>query len=304
MKKVIITGATSFLGSHILRTLDGNDEYRIFALVRKESVYKLNKQENVHICPGELSTIKDAFQNIKEADIFLHFAWDGSGDQGRMQQDTQKKNVEYSLQALKLACDMGCKMFLFPGSQAEYGIQHEEISEETKLAPISAYGKAKVDFASKAELYCKSRNINFVHLRIFSVYGNGDRYGTLVNTCIRAFMNNEHISLGECKQQWNYIYIADFVKIVLSIMNENISGTYNVGSDDTRCLRDFVYEIYNIMDKKGSVDFSNSISKPEGVPDLNPNIGKLKTIIPQFKFTSFSEGIVTTIKAMKEEINR
>ena len=95
--------------------------------------------------------------NLEEADrldgailvpceAFFHFGWDGAGSENRMNRDVQQKNAADSLKALEGARKLGCRTFLFSGSQAEYGIHREAMTEDTPLNPVSEYGKAKVDF--------------------------------------------------------------------------------------------------------------------------------------------------------------
>ena len=303
MKRVIFTGATSFLGMHVLRKLSGNG-YEIYALVRATSIYKLKSLNlpNVRIYEGTLQDLREAFRDVDQADIFLHFAWDGSGDVGRTSVDVQHKNVEYSMEALNLANRLGCSQFVFPGSQAEYGICHEKIKENQEANPMSPYGRAKIEFANWAHDYCEERNIKFLHLRIFSVYGYGDRQGTLVDSCVKSFYSEKHISLGPCLQKLNYLYIEDFCEILLRMLHSNcLSGIYNIASEDTRILREYVYEIYTVLGEKGTVDFSNVVVKPEGVPDLDPDIDRIKNIIGDMKFTTFKQGISEILSQLEEE---
>lgn len=303
MKTIVITGATSFLGVNTIKELL-KDDCIIYALVRPESsnVNRICKNERLKICYGTLGNIADALKEVKNADAFIHFAWDGSGDVGRNAEDVQMKNVEYAMNALKIASQLNCSKFVFPGSQAEYGIKHGLITENMDLSPVSPYGKAKHCFATKAREYCLNHTIQFIHLRIFSVYGYGDRFGTLTDSCMRAFIKRESVSLGACLQQWNYLYINDFAKIMKGLIDTDCStGIYNVASDDTRQLRNFVEEIYQVAGKNGTYDFANQVNKPEGVPDLNPDITKLKELLPNFHFTSFHDGVLQTLEQLEKE---
>lgn len=303
MKQIVVTGATSFLGSNVIRELL-KANCIIYALVRKESpnISQIPQSNKVQFCYGALNNIKEALQTIKSADVFIHFAWDGSGDKGRGAEDIQMKNVQYAMDALQVAQRLGCRQFIFPGSQAEYGIKHHLISEVDSTDPISPYGKAKEKFAYNAQEYCNLYDINFIHLRIFSVYGYGDRVGTLTDSCMRTFLKNGEISIGACLQQWNYLYINDFSRIICEmIKNDCPAGIYNIASDDTRQLREFVKEIHDVIGRRGSYNFENQVSKPEGVPDLNPSITKLKKILPHFEFTTFHDGIMETIDQLEKE---
>ena len=123
MKKIIITGATSFLGRNVINGLL-KDDCLIYALCRPNSpsVELLPENEKLHIVYGSLADMETVLlADIKKADVFIHFAWDGSGRQGRADEIVQNKNAEYAFKALEIAKQLGCNKFIFPGSQAEYG---------------------------------------------------------------------------------------------------------------------------------------------------------------------------------------
>lgn len=303
MKKIIITGATSFLGRNLIKSLIKGD-YIIYALVRKNSLNPLKiKSKNLKYIYASLDEIETIYNYISKADIFIHFAWDGSGSIGRSDEIIQMKNVSYSLKALEIAIKLGCEKFIFPGSQAEYGKKYELITETSQCNPISFYGKAKLMFSQKAKKRCKNEKIKFIHLRIFSVYGFDDREGTLVNSCITSFNNNQTIKLGPCTQKWNYLYILDFVNIVISLIESNcLSGIYNIASPETKILKEFVKIIYELSNKTGSYEFDEKLlTNPEGSPNLDPSIEKVKTYLnEQYNFIPFSKGIKLIMKKMSD----
>ena len=301
MKTVILTGATSFLGRNLLKGLLVK-EYKVYAFVRQSSsnANKLPPQNrNLEIIYGSLDHLEVIEKNVEKADYFIHFGWDGSGNAGRANAEIQGKNVEYSMNALKAAHRLGCQAFIFPGSQAEYGLKQGRIYETEECSPVSEYGKAKLEFSEKAEVFCKELDMKFIHLRIFSVYGPGDRKNTLVDACIRKFNSGEVMSLGPCTQRWNYLYIDDFVKIVLRMMkSECEAGIYNIASLDTRILREFVGEIYELSNKTGKFDFEDTAQNPEGSPELIPDVGKMLSATGSMEMTPFRSGILKTMNSI------
>lgn len=293
MQKVFITGATSFLGRNVVRHLLSKG-YEVYAFVRKESasLNELPENENLHLFFGSLDCIEKVLTELSEADICLHFAWDGSGNAGRADKQVQDKNVDYSMRALEVAVKLGCKKFVFSGSQAEYGICHGSMKEDTECNPISEYGKAKLRFSSLAKTFCEDKSIIFIHLRIFSVYGTDDRDGTLVKSCVYKFNHGECMKLGPCSQMWNYLHISDFVEAIYGVIEKKLSeGIYNVGGNDTRVLREFVKEIYEVSNKTGAYEFGTTASNPEGSPALNPDISKLIKAVGWSPKISFRQGI-------------
>ena len=303
MKRVVVTGATSFLGRNVVESLLING-YEVYAFVRNSSQNPLKlENSNLKYIYGTLDEIEIIYNHITYADIFIHFAWAGSGSIGRNTEDVQMSNIDYSLRAIKLAIKLDCKKFIFPGSQAEYGKINGLITENTNCNPISYYGKAKLEFSKRANLTCKNENIKFIHLRIFSVYGYGDREGTLVDLCINSFNHGKIMELGPCKQNWNYLYINDFVNIVLKLIESKCkTGIYNIASPETRILKDFVKIIYDVSNKTGDYVFEDKTDdNPEGSPELNPSINKLRIYIKNYEFTPFFKGIQEITTKIRDE---
>ena len=189
----------------------------------------------------ELEHIGDAV--TVPCQVWIHFGWDGAGSGNRTQQDIQQKNVGDSLCALKGADSLGCSRFLFSGSQAEYGIRDSLMKETDCCHPVSEYGKAKAEFYRQAMSYMRERQnshpMEYVHARIFSVYGPGDHPWSLAETCKKTFLSGGHMELGECTQQWNFLHRDDCIRALylLATVPESIgfpaksieeNGIYNV----------------------------------------------------------------------------
>lgn len=299
MKTIVMTGATSFLGRNLLRELL-NRGYFVYALVRSSSpdLQLLPKSEHLKLLYGSLEDLNTITQNIQAADWLIHFAWDGSGSQGRADRVVQQRNITYAMQALQIAERLGCEAFLFPGSQAEYGKVSGMIEESMECHPLSEYGRAKLEFSQRAELFCQKNTVRLLHMRIFSVYGIGDRPGTLVDECVRKLNHGQEVILGPCQQKWNYLYIDDFVRMALTLLeNSEAEGIYNIASRDTRILREFVYEIFECSNRSGCFKFTDIVGNPEGSPDLNPNVDKIMTFMGQTPLTPFRIGIENIMKA-------
>ncbi len=291
MKTIVITGATSFLGRNTMRRLldDGCD---VYAFVRRPEALPDYAGERLHIIEGSLDSVELIKDSVDHADCFIHFAWDGSGYAGRADNDIQLKNVGYSMRALRIAHEIGCRQFIFPGSQSEYGTVRGKITEATPCNPVSPHGRAKLNFSAEAERYCENIDMNFIHLRIFSVYGFGDREGTLVNICVDGFNSGERVVLGPCAQMWNYLYIGDFEKIISRLVkNERAEGIYNVAGCQSKPLREYVRDIYEMSNKSGTYEFGLETQNPEGSPPLEPVTDKIESLTGGIEFTPFKDGI-------------
>ena len=176
-------------------------------------------------------------------DAWIHFAWDGVGSAGRSDTNIQIENIQNAKKAYLYAKLLGARKFLFAGSQAEYGIGNHRVP-----MPVSPYGKAKLSFGRWAteqsllsEIYDETP-MQFIHMRIYSVYGSGDHETSLVNTVLRAALRHEAITLGPCEQRWNYLEVHDLARAIRILLSseDTRTGIYDIAGSDSRMLKKYV----------------------------------------------------------------
>lgn len=292
---IVVTGATSFIGAPMVRELLRRG-HSVYAVVRpfSKNRSKLRPHPSLHIVERELELCDHLEEVIAvSCPVFFHFGWDGAGSENRTDQAVQQKNVADSLKVMEGAGRLGCRTFLFSGSQAEYGIHGNRMNEETKLNPVSEYGKAKVDFCRQAEALSAKLGINYIHARIFSVYGPGDHPWSLVESCLDAFTSGGYISLGECSQMWNFLYIDDLIRALVRLSECAQGGIFNVAGPEreTRPLKEYVRLIYETSGFLGSYSFGRRKQNAEGPANLIPDISKLEAATGWKAKVEFAEGI-------------
>ena len=176
-------------------------------------------------------------------DAWIHFAWDGVGSAGRSDTNIQIENIQNAKKAYLYAKLLGARKFLFAGSQAEYGRGNHRVP-----LPVSPYGKAKLSFGRWAteqsllsEIY-DDAPMQFIHMRIYSVYGSGDHETSLVNTVLRAALRHEAITLGSCEQRWNYLEVHDLARAIRILLSseDTRTGIYDIAGSDSRMLKKYV----------------------------------------------------------------
>ena len=308
--RVVVTGATSFIGAVTVKKLL-EQEHEVCAVVRPGSKNLRHLQEcvpegrenHLQVVALDMGEIERLGMQTGEGcrfDAWIQIGWDGAGSENRTKREVQQENVRHSLSAVRMAAALGCRRFLFTGSQAEYGVYHTVVSEDMECYPVSEYGKAKVDFANQAKKLCKILKMEYIHTRIFSVYGPGDHPWSLVQTCLSAWQKAETMKLGECTQQWNFLYIEDAAAAIISLLTEGKAGVYNIAGNDTRCLREYIEEMYALCGSRGAFVYGKRPQNAEGPADLMPDISKICVETGWHPVTTFSEGIYETLHSLRE----
>lgn len=302
--RVVITGATSFLGKAVAEELL-RQGCSVTAIVRPASknAQVLEELGAVRIVRAEMGDRARWTQEIGSADRFVHFGWDGIGAAGRADPAIQKKNVEDALECLRGAVQLGCKTFLFSGSQAEYGPCRGEITEETPCSPVLEYGKGKLEFLNRVRAMQDSLPLTYIHTRIFSVYGAGDHPWALVPSCVRAFCAGEAVELSSCEQMWNFLHVSDAARALTALLASPDAGrytVYNVAGDDTRPLREFV-EAMRTAAGAGTPLYGERKNAAEAPVGLEPSIERLQSVTGWNPAVPFEEGVRDLVRRQKEE---
>ena len=315
--RIVITGATGFIGSNLARVFLEHGDH-VFALVRPGSRHRdaLPVHDNLTTVECDLDHVPDCIPAIGRADAFLHLAWGGVNREEIDSPKVQARNVSGSLDCVRTAARLGCTVFMDAGSRVEYGAVEGMMQEDVECHPVNQYGKAKLEFYQKAAPLCRELNMNYYHLRFFSVYGYGDHPWSIISTLVRDLRQDKRVSLSACRHQWNFMYIEDAVQAVYELyrqaVNEEsgskkdnlrspISAIVNIASQDTRPLRSFVEEIHEIVGFKGTLEYGTFVQAKEGALSIRPDITRLKRLTGgrwQERYT-FRQGIEETIE--KEE---
>ena len=303
--KIIITGATSFIGLHLMQYLL-DEGHEVIAVCRKNSrnlASLVNK--NVEIVFSDMQEYSTLGNKIINADAFINLAWGGTTHKERFNNDIHEENIKYSLDALEVAENIGCKIFVEAGSQAEYGICTQLITTDTPTIPFSDYGKAKLRMKQLAFEKSEEMAIKYLHLRIFSTYGEGDKPWTMIISCLNKMLNNAPVELSPCTQKWNFLYVKDAVKQIAKLIEYGINTNsfkhevFHIASKDTRVLKDFILEMKSITNSNSDLLFG--AIQPQQLVSLDPDISKTENAIGFISNHTFENGISHIINNMRND---
>jgi len=244
-KKILLTGATGFIGSHIARRLVKSG-FTVIATKREQSdLWRCKDFSNKIIW---LNTNKENWQRTilrQNPEILIHAAWEGINTKDRDNWDLQKSNFEFSTNIFNTALYAGAKKIIALGSQAEYGIFSERITEQYLPRPADAYGATKL------------HTCNYWYwLRVFSVFGPGENDSWLIPQVIKSLGDKRPIDLTEGKQFYDYMYINDFTENLMKIIDckdNTTSDIYNFGSGSSIQLKELLIKLASILNVSGDL---------------------------------------------------
>ena len=311
MKDVIITGATGMIGSTVTKMLLENG-VNVTAIVRPMSenleylenlveTDEKNIEEKTHgtlrLFDCDLSELRSLRDKLGWAhDAFYHFGWAHTFGPGRNDASKQEVNIKATIDAVHLAYETGCKVFVGAGSQAEFGIVSGKLSDELPKDPRTGFGIAKLAACRLSQIECENLGIKHVWGRILSCYGPGDNKSTMIMSAIRAMLRGEHMAFTPAKQVWDYIYVDDLARAFMLLATAGKDQTcYTIGSGEGRLLSEYIYEIRDAIDPGIDVgigerdyDRNQAMYLEADITDLVNDTG----FVPE---VSFEDGIRRTI---------
>lgn len=297
-----ITGASSFIGVELCRYLADNG-HQVIAMSRKENedLNAIAANGNLRVFRADMQSLFENANDVK-VDVFVHLAWVGTSHEDRNNPAIQETNVKSALDCVKLSKRIGCQLYVDAGSQAEYGLVPGVLTEETPCNPITAYGKAKFQMFHETKALTTQLGLKYIHLRILSVYGEKDHDETLIKSCLRKLKDNEPILMRSGGQNWNYVYVKDAARQIGELAlyaqdNDDFKQeVYNIASDDTRKLEDFIKVMKEITGSLSELSFGGY--NPETDVYLDPDVMKTSSIVnplTKWKFESVIENSISFV---------
>lgn len=242
VKTVLVTGATGFIGQHVIEQLLATASIQVIATSRTE-LKPTTWPSKVDFIPFDIApdpTGKDLFSFFGKPDVVIHLAWSGLPDYKSMVHlDT------YWLQQYRFLTNLltnGLTDLTITGTCLEYGLQSGCLSEDLPTQPTTAYGLAKDTLRRALELFIVNRNISFKWLRLFYMYGKGQNPKSLLAQVEAAALRNEPVfNMSKGEQLRDYLPVTDVANnIIQTALQNHITGVINCCSSQPIAVRTLV----------------------------------------------------------------
>lgn len=306
IRKILITGPTGAVGMALIEECISRN-IKVYAICRP------NSERCRYIPSHPLITMVecgiDDYASLtglgSDFDCFFHFAWDGTYGDSRADITRQAKNIEYTLDAVRLARALGCGVFIGAGSQSEFGHVEGVLHPDLPCNPDDGYGIAKLCAGRMSRLLCKEYGIRHQWCRILSLYGPYDREYTMVMSGILKMLSAERPQYTKGEQIWDYIYSKDAARAFLAVAENGKDGViYCFGTGETRKLKDFIAAIRDAIDPSLPIGIGELDYYPNQVMHLEADISNLTADTGFVPIYPFEQGIKETICWVKKEIER
>ena len=297
--RVLITGATGFVGSFVLRRLLADGRHEVAALIRDSAdpwriVDVLACVSRIEADLGDLGPAEGRILDFAPEAV-LHLAWTGVSALTR-DDPAQVAEVARTLALVRVAARAGARHWIGLGSQAEYGPREGPTDEEAPTRPVSLYGIAKLSAGLVARHQCAAAGLRFAWLRLFSTYGPMEGPDWLLPGLIRRLLRGERPALTAGEQRYDYLYVEDAAEAICrTALAPTASGLFNLGSGRAVRLRDLIERVRDLVDPRLPLEFGAVPYRDGQVMHLQAETSRLRDAIGWSPAIGLDEGLRRTL---------
>lgn len=237
--KVAVTGASGFIGRHVLTNLLGHG-VEIVAVTR-EATRLAGLSEAVRIVEMDIArSPSDSFEQMGHPDVLIHLAWDGLPNYKSLYHFETELPKQYHF--LKCMVESGLSSLLVTGTCFEYGMQSGPLTADMSTMPNNPYGYAKDALRKQLDFLRSTKPFNLTWGRLFYMFGEGQSGTSLLPKLKEAVLRGDKVfNMSGGEQLRDYLPVKEVArKIVQLALAQSDGGTVNICSGQPISVRKLV----------------------------------------------------------------
>lgn len=305
--KILVTGGSGFIGSHLCRSLLG-EEHEVFALSRnpkKENIASSSERRNFHAVACDVQDLPklQEIMELNKMDAVIHlaaYATDGSREPSH-NLACFNTNVKGTLNVLHACFLSEVPKMIYASAMGVYGKpKHLPVVESHPRNPLDFHSMTKLNGENYCNFYAQNYNLHTVVLRYAGVYGTGKNKGAVYNF-------TKHVLKGETPQitavgnpTKDFVYVEDVVSATMNALNiadEITFDTFNVGSGRETSVKELLGKIINITGEDIDFEYTPEQSTDRFVLDITKAYKVL-----DYRPRSFDGSLAEFIQLVDQEV--
>jgi nucleoside-diphosphate-sugar epimerase len=243
MKKVLVTGATGFIGNYVVNELLRRSFTVIATSLNEEKAKEFSWFPEVKYIPFDLGSFDDGknyFEFFHQPDIMMHLAWEGLPNY--KSSFHTEINLPRHFSFLSNLIRNGLQDLTVTGTCLEYGMQEGCLREDMPVAPANPYAIAKDKLRKQLEDLKKGFAFSLKWVRLFYMYGKGQNRNSLLSQLDKALTSGEkQFNMSGGEQVRDFLPVEKVAKYIVRIaLQKDVTGIINCASNQPITVKQFV----------------------------------------------------------------
>lgn len=300
MKRVLLTGATGFIGRHSVPSL----------LERGYEVHAVSLREAESVSPDAFWHRADLMDSERVSNLMgevrpthlLHFAW--FVEPGKYL--TSLENFRWtraSLDLLQAFARHGGERVVTAGSCIEYDWNYGYCSERlTPLASSTLYGSCKYALQIAQSAFAGQTGISAAWGRVFFLYGPHEHPARLVPSVVNAVLRDEDAPCSHGEQIRDFLHVSDVADAFAALLDSDVLGVVNIASGRPVAVKDVVYKIAGKVGREDRIRLGALLASDNKPPLLVADVGRLRDEVGWTPRYDLDRGLEQTMNWWKERV--
>ncbi len=273
MKRILLTGATGFIGRHCLPFLSSRG-YEVHAVSTR---CPMDSSSVIHWHKIDLLNslqLQDLVTDVMPSHL-LHFAW--YVVPGKCWTSLENiRWVQSSLELLQAFVVNGGKRAVLAGTCAEYDWRYGYCSERvTPLLPSTLYGTCKHSLQIILDSLSKETGLSTAWGRIFFLYGPYEHQDRLTSSVIRSLLMGEKARCSHGNQIRDFLYVKDVADAFIALLESGVEGPVNIGSGRPVVLKNIIQKISDKINNSDHIEYGAVPMSSDDPPLLVADVSRI-----------------------------
>lgn len=308
--RALVTGATGFIGSHLVRRLV-SDGVEVHALTSAtSSVYGVRLvpvREQITVHEGSLAdrSAMDALAGaVRPTHVFHLGAYTHVGKSWQRVDECIQVNVQGTVNLLQALERVGYRRFVNVGTSEIYGDVPAPFREDQPVRPISPYAASKYAAECFARVMHQGRGAPIVFVRPFNAYGPAQTADRVIPEIIVRALRGEPIRMTQGRQTREFNYVADLVDaMVRAAATEGVEGElFNLGCGEDVAIRDVASTVLALLGNPVEAHFGALPERPTEIWTMRSDSRRAAERLGWKPQHSLTDGLTKTIAWYRQEL--
>ena len=308
-KRVLVTGITGFIGSHLAERLVAEGA-KVSAIGRGavNELWKLNESRHeIDYYQKRYWYRKDLARVLRSArpEIIYHLAATGVTGPRLDADEAVRFNVGATLALLEPLPKWAYKRFVYVSTCYEYGHAPPPIREDAPPDPLNVYAASKAAASLFCQMYYKSYGWPITIVRPFTVYGPRQKERALIPQAILHALRGQDFEMTPGEQGRDWVYVDDVVEGIVraSCADEAVGQTINLCTGEEHTVREVVGKVLEMMGNPVWAVVGARPYRPGEVWHLVGDNSRAKKLLDWQPQVGLEEGLRKTIEWYTAEFN-